>query len=107
VANSQIADLHKENNDLRQLVIQLSRIVMRIVVAQRDVLNISSKEVARLLLEAMSPAEIASLFREVSLHCMQASRDCVDGRAAQELEGLSVELADEAQRLEILRQRSD
>jgi hypothetical protein len=105
VTNSKIAELQKENNDLRHLVIQLSKLLVRIVVAQRGVLDICSKEAAQRLLEAMSPDEIAPLLREVSLHCAHASRDCLDDRPAQELEDLSVELADEAQKLEALRQR--
>jgi hypothetical protein len=109
LANSKIAELQKENNDLRQLVIQLSKIIIRNVVDQRGVLDIRSEEAAPRLLVAMRPDEISPLLRELSLHCAHASRECRDDRTAQELEGLSVELADTAQKLEaqLLARRSD
>ena len=102
MANSKIAELQKENNDLRQLVIQLGKIIIRNVVDHRGVLDIRSKEATQRLLVTMTPHEIAPLLREVSLHCAHVSRDCRDDRTAQELEGLSVELADSAQNLETL-----
>ncbi len=100
MANSKIAELQKENNDLRRFVIQLSKIIISNVVEQRGALDIRGKEAAPRLLVAMSPDELAPLLREVSLYCAHASRDSLDDRAAQELESLSVELADEAQKLE-------
>jgi hypothetical protein len=106
---SKTAALQKENNDLRQLVIQLGKVIIRNVVDQRGVLDIHSKEAAPRLLVATTPDEICPLLREVSLHCAQASRESRDDRIAQELEGLSVELADAAQKLEtqFLALRSD
>jgi hypothetical protein len=102
LANSKIAELQREINDLRQLVIKLSKIIIRNVVDQRGILDNRSKEAAQLLLVAMTPDEIAPLLRDVSLHRAHASRECGDDHAAQELEGLSVELADAAQNLEAL-----
>jgi hypothetical protein len=100
VVNSKTEKLEKENNNLRQLVIQLSKIIIRNVVDERGVLDSRSKEATRRLLIAITPDEIAPLLREVSLHCVHASREALDDRVAQELEGLSVELADAAQNLQ-------
>jgi hypothetical protein len=102
VARSKIAELRKENSGLRDLVIQLSKIIIRNILDQRGVLDISSKEAIQGLLVTMTLDEIAPLLREVSLHCAHASRDSLEGRTAQELEDLSVELADAAQNLETL-----
>ena len=105
MANSKIAELQKENNDLRQLVIQLGQIIFRNVVDRTGISVIHSEEAAPRLLVAMPPDEIAPLLREVSLHCVHACRDRRNDCSAQELEALSIELADEAQKLEALRLR--
>jgi hypothetical protein len=94
------AQLRKENDDLRDLIVDLSKIILRNVVEQKVLPKVPSKEVASLLSQTMSPTEIVPRLREVAIHCAHVSRECADSRTAQELESLSVELADAAERLE-------
>jgi hypothetical protein len=101
VANSTITELQQEADGLRRLVIRLSTIIVESIVEQADVAGIRKDAAPRLLL-AISPDEIAPLLREVSLYCARARRTAPDAAAAQELEDLSTQLADEAQRLETL-----
>jgi hypothetical protein len=102
VAQSKIAELRSENSGLRRLVIHLSKMIIRDIADQGGVSGLRSKEVAPRLLVAIMPDEVVPLLREASLYCAHASRDSLDGRTAQELEGISVELADAAQNLETL-----
>jgi hypothetical protein len=50
----------------------------------------------------ITPDEIVPLLRELSLQCAHVCRDGLDDRVAQELENLSIVLADEAQKLQSL-----
>jgi hypothetical protein len=90
VEDSTITQLRKENEDLRQLVLQLSKIVIRSLMDYgRDMPPPA----------AMSPTEIVPHLRELAIRCAHLSRESADRRSAQELESVSVELADAAERL--------
>ena len=104
MAKSKITELRKEISDLRQLAIQLGQVIFRNIIDRGGVSNIRGEETAPRLLVAIPIGEIAALLREVSLHCIHASRDLRGEGAALEFEALGVELADEAQKLEALRQ---
>jgi hypothetical protein len=97
-----VAELRQKNNDLFQLVIRLSTIILRNVVEQRELLLIRDGTFDPRMLAAMMPAEIVARLREVAMHCSRLSIDCPDGAAAQTLEQLGVELATEAKDLEAL-----
>ena len=98
--HSEVAELQKENGSLRQLVIKLSKVIVRDIADQKRIFGPRSNLFAPRLLLTVMPNELAPLLREASLHCAHASRDCADVHTAQELEGMSVELADVAQNLE-------
>jgi hypothetical protein len=100
--NSKIAHLREENKELRELVIRLSKILLRTVAEIGELPIIQSPSVRSPLREPMSPAEIVAGLREEAIRCARLSRDSADGGAAQELEGLSVELADTAERVQNL-----
>jgi hypothetical protein len=48
----------------------------------------------------MSPDEIGSHLREMTLHCVRTTRESTDARVARELENTSIVLADRASSLE-------
>lgn len=96
------AELKKKNRDLRELVITLSTIILRNVVEQKELAEIRGSEIAPRVLAAITPVAVVSRLREVSMRCSELSRDCCDGDAARTLDGLSVELATEAEMLEVL-----
>lgn len=102
MTNSKVAELRKKNDDLRQLVIRLSTIILKNVVEQRELLGIHISETAPGLLAAMTPVAIVDRLREISMRCRELSLDCCDIDAVRALEGLSVELAIEAESLEVL-----
>jgi hypothetical protein len=106
VANSTIAELQQEADGLRRLVIRLSTIIVESIIEQAGATGIP-KDAGPRLLVAISPGEIAPLLREVSMYCARAHRVASDATAARELEDLSAQLADEAQRLETLASRPD
>lgn len=106
-ANAENAELKEKNRNLRQLVIRLSTIILRNVVEQRELVGIHGNEIAPRLLVAMTPVGIAARLREVSMRCSELSRDSRNGDAARTLEELSVELANEAESLEVLLKRAD
>ena len=99
---STIAELQRKNDDLRQLVIKLSTIILRNVVEQRELVGIRDDEVAPRLLASTTPLAVVARLREVSMRCSELSLDCRDSASAHTLEGLSVELAAEAESLEVL-----
>jgi hypothetical protein len=100
--NSALAELQKENDDLRQLVIRLGTIILRNAIEQRELISTRSSELAPRLLAAMTPVCVIGRLREISLRCSQLSRDSGDGDAARALEDLGVALANEAQALETI-----
>ncbi len=91
-----IAELERKNDDLRQVVIRLSTIILGNAIERRDV-------VAARPPVAITPAEtIARLreismrctpLREVSMRCTQLSLDSRDSHVAQALERLGADLA--------------
>jgi hypothetical protein len=97
-----IEKLQKKNDDLRQLVIRLGTIMLRNAVEQRELAGIRGRVIAPRLLAATMPAGTVGHLREVALRCGEASRDCCDAETAHAFEGLSVELAAEAETLEVL-----
>jgi len=101
VADPTIAELQQEADGLRRLVIRLSTLIVESIIEQAGVMDIP-KDAAPRLLVAISPGEIAPLLREVSLYCARAHRVAPNATVARELEDLSAQLADEAQRLETL-----
>ena len=100
--NSTLAELQRKNADLRELVIRLSTIVLRNVVEQRELMGIHGSEFAPRMMAAMTPVGVVARLREISLRCSELSRDCCDGDAVRALENLGVELAAEAESLEVL-----
>jgi hypothetical protein len=102
VAYSTVAELQKKNDDLRQLVIKLSTIILRNVVEQRELIGIGDDATAPRLLASTTPVAIVARLREVSMRCSELSLDCRESESAHVLEGLSVELAAEAETLEVL-----
>jgi hypothetical protein len=99
--NSALAELQRENDELRQLVLRLGAIVLHNAVDQRELISTCS-EVAPDLFAAMTPVSVIGRLREISLRCSQLSRDHGDGDAARALEDLGVALANEAQTLETI-----
>ena len=101
MADSTIAQLQKENNDLRDLVVQLSNIILRNVVgATRALSQLHSRQNLSSSPSTMSPIEIVPRLRDVALLCAHLSRDShPNSETARELESLGVELADVAERL--------
>jgi hypothetical protein len=104
VEDSTIAELRQEADGLRRLVIRLSTVIVESIIEQARATGIP-KDAGPRLLVAISPGEIAPLLREVSMYCARAHRAAPDATAAQQLEDLSAQLADEAQRLETLASR--
>jgi hypothetical protein len=101
VTDSTTDQLRKENNDLRDLVVQLSNIILRNVVGETRALpQLHSRQNLSSPPSTMSPIEIVPRMREVALLCAHLSRDSrPDSETARELESLGVELADAAERL--------
>ena len=96
------AHLREENKGLRELVIQLSKILLRTVAEIGQLPIIQTRLVRWALPDPMSPADIVAGLREEAIRCARLSRDSADGGAARELESLSVELADAAERVQNL-----
>jgi hypothetical protein len=99
MAHSTCDQLRRERDGLRDLVVQLSTIVLRNLVEQKRLPKLYNGEASPLPPQAMSPTEIAPHLREVAIRCAYLSRHA-DGSVGRELESLSVELADVAERLE-------
>jgi hypothetical protein len=98
--NCSIDDLTRENGRLREAVIQLSTIMLKNVVEQRELSGILTNESDLRRSGTMIPIGIAARLREASLLCTELSRGSCEGDAAQALEDLSVQLAAEAEHLE-------
>jgi hypothetical protein len=100
MTGSNIAELRKKNDDLLQLVLRLVTIIFRNAVEQRELAGVRGSTIAPRLLAATMPVGIVEHLREVALRCGEISRASCDPAVAHELEGLSVELAAEAETLE-------
>jgi hypothetical protein len=100
VTHSTLVDLQRKNADLRQLVIRLSTIILRNMIEQRELVGLLGDEVAPRMLALMTPAAVVSRLREVSIRCTELSRGRCESSVAHAFEGLSVELAAEAEALE-------
>jgi hypothetical protein len=100
--NSKRAHLREENKELRELVIQLSKILLRTLAEIGELPIIQNRSVRWAFPEPMSQAEIVAGLREEPMRCARLSRDSADSGAAQELGSLSVELADTAERVQNL-----
>jgi hypothetical protein len=97
-----IAELRKKNDDLRQLVIRLGTIILRNAVEHRELVAARGSELGPRLLAATTPVRTVDRLREIALRCNELSRDCRDTDASHALEGLSAQLATEAETLEVL-----
>jgi hypothetical protein len=102
MARSTCDRLRREKEDLRDLVVQLSTIVLRNLVEQKRLPRLYSGAAPPALPPAMSPTEIVPRLREAAMRCAHLSRERADSRIRREFESLSVELADVAERLEAL-----
>jgi hypothetical protein len=102
MANTTIAQLRTENDDLRKLVIKLGSIVLRNVLEQTELPKPHRLDPPPLLPAALSPNETVLRLRELAVRYAHMSRLCVDRPTAEELDSLSVELAEAAQRMEAL-----
>lgn len=96
------AQLQKENDDLRLLVIRLSRIVLRVIVEQAGLPTLHDSRVPLQLPAELSPGEIVTALRELALRSAALSRTNSSGRTTQTLEILSVEFAVAAEDLEAM-----
>jgi hypothetical protein len=96
VSNSTISQLQKENGDLRTLVVQLSHIVLKNVLEKTGLPKLPNSEAA------MAPTEIVVRLRELAVRYARLRRLCADPGTAEELDSLSVEIAEAAQRMESL-----
>jgi hypothetical protein len=97
-----IAQLRKENDDLRLLLMRLSKIVLRIVVEQASLPTLHDSKVPLQLPVELSPGEIVAALRELAVRAAQLSRNSSDGRTSQTLESLGVEFAVAAEDIEAL-----
>jgi hypothetical protein len=102
MADTPSAQLRKENDDLRLLVIRLSRIVLRIIVEQTGLPTLHDSRVPLQLPVELSPSEIVTALRELALRSAALSRANPSGRTTQTLESLSVEFAVAAEDLEAM-----
>jgi DNA-binding CsgD family transcriptional regulator len=93
--------LRRERDGFRDLIVQLSTIILRNVVEQKRSPKLYSGE-ASPLPQPMSLTEIAPGLREAAIRYAHLSRERPDSPIGQEFETLSVELADVAERLETL-----
>jgi hypothetical protein len=92
--NSTIDQLRRENDDLRELIVRLSTIILQNIVGQRALPQAHSRLSLSSSTALMSPVEIVARMREVALLCAYLGRE-----TAQELESLRIELADAAERV--------
>ena len=97
--DSTITQLRREIDELRDLVVQLSNMILRIVVQQRAVPQLHSRQQLPSSTVTLSPTEIVPQLRETALLCARVSRENANSETARELESLSIELADAARRL--------
>lgn len=100
MANSPLAQAQKDNDDLRHLVMRLSRIVLRLVVDQKELPNLHDSDVPLQLPTELSPGETITALRELAMRSANLSRHRPDGRRTRLLETLSVEFAVAAEDLE-------
>jgi DNA-binding CsgD family transcriptional regulator len=94
--------LRRERDGFRDLVVQLSTILLTNVVEQKRLPKLSSGETSTQPSQAVSLTEIAPRLREAAIRYAHLSRERPDNPIGQEFETLSVELADVAERLETL-----
>jgi hypothetical protein len=111
VTSSSEAQLRKENDELRKLIVQLGITTLRAVresgallwtVLERRSLRTLPSAMASPLPEEIAPSEMVLYLRDAALQYIRLSRASADSRTAQQFEALSLELADVAQRLKIL-----
>jgi hypothetical protein len=105
MTDEMIAELTKQNRDLRQVVARLSAIVLRNAVEQRQ-------RASRRADAAMTPVERIAKVREfsmqsgqlraISLRLMQLGLACREAEAADALKGLAGEFSDEAAQVDAL-----
>jgi hypothetical protein len=88
--------LRKQNDRLRNLVVQLSSIILN--VAEQQVRPKPHRETS-LSSGSLSPADIAPRLRDLAMLYTRLSRENDDSGAAEKLEGLGAELADAAERV--------
>jgi hypothetical protein len=98
MAKSSIAELQRENAELRERLDQFRR-SLDSVVEQRAMPNFIVSGLKPPMSNSMSLDEISSHLREMALHCIRMARECTDARVAQELEETSIVLADRASNL--------
>jgi len=105
MTDEMIAQLTRENRDLRQVVARLSAIVLRNAVEQRqlatrqaDVPMTPVERIARLREFTMHSGQL----REISLRLMQIALACREGKAGDALKGLAGEFTDEAAQVDAL-----
>ena len=96
-----IDDLRRENAELRKQLQRLRNPLDDVVEigALLDVIGLQTKS---RIVNSLTPAEIGPHLREVALHCIRLAREASDPRAAQQLENISIELAERANRLEAI-----
>jgi len=99
MTDSMIAELARENRDLRQVVARLSAIVLRNAIEQRqlatrqpDASMTPVERIAKLREFTMHSGQL----REISLRLMQIGLACRDAKAGSALKGLAGEFSDEA-----------
>jgi hypothetical protein len=88
--------LRKQNDRLRNLVVQLSSIILN--VAEQQVGPKPHSETS-LSSGSLAPVDIAPRLRDLAMFYTRLSRENDDSGAAEKLEGLSAELADAAERV--------
>ncbi len=103
--DSTIAELERENRDLRQVVTRLSAIVLGNAVEQRqlamrqaDVSMTPVERIAKLRKLSMQSGQL----RAISLRLMQIGLACREAEAADALKGLAGEFSDEAAQVDAL-----
>jgi hypothetical protein len=98
MAKSTIAELQRENEELRERLDHFRRLFDS-VVEQRAMPKFIVSRIKPPMSNSMSLDEIGSHLREMALHCIRMARECTDARVAQELEETSIVLADRASNL--------
>lgn len=102
MTNSTVAELHRENDSLRQSVIRLGTIILRNAVERRESIQTGAGPTNPHLAAAVMSTDMVARLREASLCCSRLSREYHASAATQVLESLGVELANEAQSLEFV-----
>jgi hypothetical protein len=96
-----VTELLNQIEELRRSAIRLSAIVLSIAFEHRELVDAGGSEPAPHRL-ATTPATMVARLREASMRCNQLSLTCRGTDAGHTLEGLSAELAAEAEHYEAL-----